>query len=107
MAPLTGHLEALEAIIAPATLKDFKVSLLLNAVLRESRHVASQMRADWHPSHVPYRWRQLERSIAGWPLVDGRLAGRAGYHTIVTPILSRAVGQSPSNPQGQRKSALP
>lgn len=67
----TGHHDVLRATIGRATARDFRVSLLLNAVLRESRHVASALRADWHPSHIPYRWRLLERSIAGWPSVDG------------------------------------
>lgn len=61
----------LEATVGTATIRDFRVSLLLNAVLRESRHVASALRVPWQPSHIPGRWRLLEQSIAGWPLEDG------------------------------------
>jgi len=67
----TGHHDVLEATIGRATMRDFRVSLLLNVVLGESRHVASALRVAYDPSQVPCRWRMLERSIAGWPLVDG------------------------------------
>ena len=66
----TGHHDVLQATIGRATMRDFKVSLVLNAVLRESGLVGSALRDTWHPSRVPHRWRLLERSIAGWPLLD-------------------------------------